>query len=90
MAQYLSETAKKVTTLCVRQMKAQGEKISMLTSYDYTTAGIVDAAGIDIILVGDSRAGAEIFGRKERCESHRRARKNRKHRDKVKPSRSHL
>ena len=54
MAQYLSETAKKVTTLCVRQMKAQGEKISMLTSYDYTTAGIVDAAGIDIILVGDS------------------------------------
>ena len=33
MAQYLSETAKKVTTLCVRQMKAQGEKISMLTSY---------------------------------------------------------
>ena len=37
-------------------MKARGEKISMLTSYDYTMAGIVDAAGIDAILVGDSAA----------------------------------
>ena len=35
-------------------MKAQGEKIAMLTAYDYTMAGIVDKAGIDVILVGDS------------------------------------
>ena len=35
-------------------MKDSGEKISMLTSYDYTTAGIVDKSGIDVILVGDS------------------------------------
>lgn len=43
-----------VTTYRLSQMKAQGEKISMLTAYDYTMAGIVDAAGIDVILVGDS------------------------------------
>lgn len=47
---------KPVTTLQLREMKARGEKISMLTSYDYTMAGIVDAAGIDAILVGDSAA----------------------------------
>ena len=35
-------------------MKDNGEKISMLTSYDFTSAGIVDKAGIDVILVGDS------------------------------------
>ena len=55
MAQYLSETAKKVTTLCVRQMKAQGEKISMLTSYDYTTAGIVDAAAFRVVILNAVR-----------------------------------
>lgn len=35
-------------------MKANGEKISMLTSYDFTMAKIVDTAGVDVILVGDS------------------------------------
>src|SRR5213083_1518933 len=35
-------------------MKQEGEKIAMLTSYDFTLAGIVDTAGIDVILVGDS------------------------------------
>ncbi len=45
---------KKVTTSVLRKMKAQGEKISMLTSYDFSMASIVDKAGIDIILVGDS------------------------------------
>ncbi|MGY8927614.1 MAG: 3-methyl-2-oxobutanoate hydroxymethyltransferase, partial [Flavobacteriales bacterium] len=46
--------AKKVTTHVLQEMKLKGEKISMLTAYDYTMAKIVDGAGIDIILVGDS------------------------------------
>lgn len=45
-----------VTILRLKQMKEQGEKISMITSYDYSMAKIVDAAGIDVILVGDSAA----------------------------------
>lgn len=45
---------KKVTTHVLQEMKRSGEKISMLTAYDYTMAKIVDAAGIDVILVGDS------------------------------------
>ncbi len=45
---------KKVTTHVLQEMKRNGEKISMLTAYDYTLAKIVDAAGIDVILVGDS------------------------------------
>ena len=45
---------KKVTTLSVQKMKGSGEKISMLTAYDYSFARIFDAAGIDVILVGDS------------------------------------
>ena len=45
---------KKITTNTLLEMKNNGEKISMLTAYDYTLAKIVDGAGIDIILVGDS------------------------------------
>ena len=45
-----------VTTSQLKKMKEQGEKISMITSYDYSMAQIVDGAGIDIILVGDSAA----------------------------------
>ena len=45
---------KKVTTHVLQSMKERGEKISMLTCYDYSMARIVDAAGIDVILVGDS------------------------------------
>ncbi|MBT8259506.1 MAG: 3-methyl-2-oxobutanoate hydroxymethyltransferase [Bacteroidia bacterium] len=45
---------KRVTTKSLVDMKSQGEKISMLTAYDYTMAKIVDGAGIDVILVGDS------------------------------------
>jgi len=45
---------KKITTNSLQEMKLNGEKISMLTAYDYTLAKIVDSAGIDIILVGDS------------------------------------
>ena len=44
----------RMTTAKLRQMKASGEKIAMLTSYDYTLARLVDEAGIDILLVGDS------------------------------------
>jgi 3-methyl-2-oxobutanoate hydroxymethyltransferase len=45
---------KRVTTNSLIEMKHNGEKISMLTAYDYTMAKIVDTAGIDVILVGDS------------------------------------
>ena len=45
-----------VTTLRLKAMKDRGEKIAMLTSYDYSMAKIVDAAGVDVILVGDSAA----------------------------------
>ena len=45
-----------VTTLRLKEMKDRGEKISMLTSYDYSMAKIVDKAGVDVILVGDSAA----------------------------------
>ena len=51
---YLVEDQRKVTTHRLIQMKQEGKKIAMLTSYDYTTAQIVDSAGMDIILVGDS------------------------------------
>jgi 3-methyl-2-oxobutanoate hydroxymethyltransferase len=45
---------KRITTNTVQKMKRNGEKISMLTAYDFTLATIIDNAGIDIILVGDS------------------------------------
>ena len=46
--------AKRVTTHTLQEMKAQGQRISMLTAYDYSLARLVDSAGIDVILVGDS------------------------------------
>lgn len=45
---------KRITTKSLIEMKANGEKISMLTAYDFTMAKIVDTAGVDVILVGDS------------------------------------
>ncbi|MBK6483002.1 MAG: 3-methyl-2-oxobutanoate hydroxymethyltransferase [Chitinophagaceae bacterium] len=48
------KSAKKITTHTLREMKEEAVKISMITSYDYSLAKIVDAAGIDVILVGDS------------------------------------
>ena len=45
---------KRITTHVLQAMKEQGEKISMLTAYDFSMAKILDAAGIDILLVGDS------------------------------------
>lgn len=47
---------KKVTTETLRKMKFDKEKITMLTAYDYTTAKMVDAGGVDAILIGDSAA----------------------------------
>ena len=44
----------RITTKSLQEMKSNGDKIAMITSYDYTFAGLVDSAGIDIILVGDS------------------------------------
>lgn len=49
-----TEDNRKVTTHRLQEMKQRGEKISMLTSYDYSMASIVDQAGMDVILVGDS------------------------------------
>ena len=46
--------AKKVTTHTLQEMKRSGEKITMLTAYDYSLARLVDGAGVDVILVGDS------------------------------------
>ena len=51
---YISDDRRKVTTHRLLEMKQRGEKISMLTSYDFTMASLVDRAGVDIILVGDS------------------------------------
>lgn len=51
---YLADTAAKVTVNILRRMKKEGEKIAMLTAYDYSMARLVDGAGVDIILIGDS------------------------------------
>tara|TARA_S200000501_G_scaffold60672_1_gene51194 strand:+ start:18402 stop:19256 length:855 start_codon:yes stop_codon:yes gene_type:complete len=50
----VSSRAKKVTTHILQEMKRSSEKIAMLTAYDYTLARLVDGAGVDVILVGDS------------------------------------
>jgi 3-methyl-2-oxobutanoate hydroxymethyltransferase len=50
----LKSEIKKVTTHQLQEMKNRGEKISMLTAYDFSMAKIIDSAGIDVILVGDS------------------------------------
>ena len=52
----VESTVRAVTTYRLTEMKQRGEKIAMLTSYDYSMAKIVDAAGLDVILVGDSAA----------------------------------
>lgn len=54
MSTNTTDDARKVTTRRFIEMKQRGEKISMLTVYDYSSAKILDAAGIDAILVGDS------------------------------------
>ena len=51
----------RVTISQIKEMKQKGEKISMLTAYDYVTAKIVDEAGVPLILVGDS-LGMVVLG----------------------------
>jgi 3-methyl-2-oxobutanoate hydroxymethyltransferase len=50
----VTKQVKRVTTHVLQAMKAQGEKISMLTAYDFSMARILDDAGVDVLLVGDS------------------------------------
>src|SRR6476660_2629997 len=50
----VQKEVKKITTNTLQRMKSSGEKISMLTAYDFSFAKIIDSAGIDVILVGDS------------------------------------
>ncbi len=50
----INKEVRRITTNTLLEMKQRGEKISMLTSYDYSMARLVDGAGIDVILVGDS------------------------------------
>ena len=52
MSTYTEDT-RKVTTHRLMEMKLRGEKISMLTAYDFSMATLIDQAGIDVILVGD-------------------------------------
>ena len=54
MSTHLPPTAKRVTTHTLLEMKRQGDKIAMLTAYDFSFARILDAAGVDVLLVGDS------------------------------------
>lgn len=56
MSKHQDTGKKKVTTLRLAEMKRQHEPIAMLTAYDYTMARLVDASGVDMILVGDSAA----------------------------------
>lgn len=54
MSVHKKQDVKKITTHQLQEMKNRGEKIAMLTAYDYSMARLIDGAGIDIILVGDS------------------------------------
>lgn len=54
------DNTRKVTTIRLREMKQRGEKIAMITAYDYSLARLVDEAGIDVILVGDSASNVMI------------------------------
>lgn len=58
--QMVSSRARKVTTNTLQEMKRSGEKIAMLTAYDYSLARLVDGAGVDVILVGDSASNVMV------------------------------
>lgn len=57
---YLTSEKKKVTVKTFMEMKCDGNKIAMLTAYDYTTARLIDEAGVDSILVGDSASNVML------------------------------
>jgi len=57
---------RRITTHVLQEMKLKGEKIAMLTAYDYSMATILDAAGIDVILVGDSASNV-MAGIRQHC-----------------------
>lgn len=54
------DNKRKVTTIRLSEMKARGEKVAMITAYDYSMARLVDQAGIDVILVGDSASNVMV------------------------------
>lgn len=58
-----TSNTKKVTAHRLREMKQQGEKIAMLTAYDYSMASVIDQAGVDVILVGDSASNVMVGNR---------------------------
>ena len=60
MSTNTTDSAKKVTTSTIRKMKATGEKVAMITAYDYTMASLVDAGGVDMVLVGDSASNVMV------------------------------
>lgn len=59
MSTYIEDN-RKVTTHRLQEMKQRGEKISMLTAYDYSMASVIDQAGMDVILVGDSASNVMV------------------------------
>lgn len=63
MSVHRSQNEKKITTHQLQEMKNRGEKIAMLTAYDYSMARIIDEAGMDVILVGDSASNVMEIGR---------------------------
>ena len=62
----VQKKVKRVTTHVLSEMKLKGEKISMLTAYDFSMAQIIDNAGIDVILVGDSASNV-MAGNETTC-----------------------
>ena len=60
MANYLADNQRKVTTRRLAEMKQRGEKIACLTAYDYSMARLIDEAGVDFILVGDSASNVMV------------------------------
>ena len=62
----VNKEIKKVTTNTIQRLKNNGEKISMITAYDFSFARLFDSAGIDVILVGDSASNV-MAGHETTC-----------------------